>query len=271
MSALLRPDEFDNESLESFWTVYNQNGAYSEEATGVLRLERGTDTVVNSIGDGDQGLRIYQPVEALQDFDVKMKVEKIGSNWGGSDVRVHLMYRATSNTFFHVCWTGSSYGYIYDQGRYGGTAYSNQITQHGSGYGPIYLRLARSGSTITGYYSSNGTSWSAGTPRTSGELAVAGEVGIVSSSSGAFNESEVHWFRNYNVTYKFGGIISDDGEVIVISNSAAEGEIAREDQTAGSWEIYTAFSGTCSVMGRRFSDDKTVSFGGLNPVYYSGP
>ena len=275
MSALLNPDEFDNESLESFWSSVGTNcGTYTENASAMLRVANGSISIGNSGGQGETALQIKQPAANSQDFDVKIKVEKI-SGWGGSSSRVGLIWTSDvdpGSIFMWLGWTGSIYGYIRAYGKWGGGTKAETILNHGSGLGPIYLRLARTGNTFDFYYSADGTSWTPGTSVTHNDFLAASEVGIIcSDNSCANNVADVHWFRNYNVTYKFGGTISHDGEVIVIADSPAEGEIAREDKTAGGWEILTAFSGTCSVMGRRSSDDKTVSFGGLDPVYHSGP
>jgi len=92
MSALLSPDEFDNESLESFWSSVGTNcGNYTENASGMLRVGNGSISIGNSGGQGETALQIKQPVANSQDFDVKIKVEKI-SGWGGSSSRVGLIW-----------------------------------------------------------------------------------------------------------------------------------------------------------------------------------
>jgi hypothetical protein len=83
----------------------------------------------------------------------------------------------------------------------------------------------------------------------------------------------VHSFRNFDQEYKFAGTISHEGWLYLLPNDPNLNEWGTVSGTypflvasGSSWEIYTAWSGTASVVGRRDSDDKVVGVGGLTPI-----
>ena len=205
MSALLFPDEFDNESIESFWTInaFGRDGTYEERSDGTLELISGySDNTYfySSANRGDSGIQLYQPVETSQDFDVVVKAYKVGS-WPGTDCQGGLVFRNSDDTagkFAAMVWCGYSQcvRFFYRDG--GGNGQSGTSTTYTNS--DIYMRLRRVGNTIYSYYSSDGSSWN--TPpspnsRSYIDMQGAGYVGIYAGDNygNVTSGLRYYWFR----------------------------------------------------------------------------
>jgi regulation of enolase protein 1 (concanavalin A-like superfamily) len=63
----------------------------------------------------------------------------------------------------------------------------DQFTQVGAGtlHAPIWLKLTRSGTTFTGYYSTDGTTWTPAGSATVASAAAAEDVGMIATAHNA--------------------------------------------------------------------------------------
>jgi fibronectin type 3 domain-containing protein len=157
-------------SNESSATIQSQqqdnfNSSNIGDATG------GSTTVVTANKDYDvtaNGSNIYYTVDGMRftyqqltgDFDAKVRIADVTTN--NSDPLAGLMARASlgSNSINAIMRTYGSSPNQYKFG-YRSTTGGNTTSVGGgtNSYPNSWVRLVRSGDTFTGYYSSNGTSW----------------------------------------------------------------------------------------------------------------
>jgi hypothetical protein len=289
MSILLNPDEFDNEYIEDFWDQCGScspYGSLDEEAIGRLKMVPGkSNSIIYANGSsGNSGTQLFQSVAYNQDFDVVIKTE-VGTNFfsGGSYDRTGfgLMWKSASatNTTFCRIMRGTRTGGGGDIGDsvlaqrsiLGSNSENNVFINDNAFF--LWLRLTRVGDAIQQRWSYDGVSWFSRRTDTSSDLRAAGEVGMLSHCDPSdSNDCWVHSFRNFDQEFKFAGTISHDGWLYLLPNDPNLNEWGTVSGTypflvsTGSWEIYTAWSGIASVVGRRDSDDKVVGVGGLTPI-----
>jgi len=146
-------DEFTDSSLQSFWTFTNPlgTGSYSLTAnSGYLRITAPTGVGLSKTSNFNAP-RMLQPVTG--DFVATTSVSGVFSQTG---FRGGLLVWKDTNNYFRLEKYGSNqvlmYGYINGVETYQtGTLPSN--------YTPLYLKLDRTGTTLNGYWSSDGTTW----------------------------------------------------------------------------------------------------------------
>jgi hypothetical protein len=293
MSVLLNPDEFDNESVESFWTQQTggTGGVIEEISTGSLRMHMRGDLSNNwnSANTGDRGTQLYQPVAYDQEFDVVVscfvesdfytKNYSNEMNFGLFWKRQDDVGDESAGEYFRIMARGD--GNWATNYQYQGQA-ETETTAANFDQTDFYFRLTRSGTggpmTMRSYYSLTGVSgsWTLHAEETSSQFRFAGWVGIGGTKD--FQDTAVpcytEYFRNYPATYKLAGTISHDGYLSLIPNESSLSDWGESPDTypltaSGTWEIFTSFSGVVSVVGRRDSDDKVVGVGGLTPILVS--
>ena len=293
MSVLLNPDEFDNESVESFWTQQTGGGSYDgaieEQSTGNLRfqLRRNNTDNWNSNNTGDDGTQVYQPVAYEQEFDVEIScfvesdfynsADPVKDNFGLFWKRQDDVGNESDIEFFRIMTRGDG-NFVTNLQYQGQVLTSPGVTAMGDP-SDFWFRLTRSGTggsmTLRSYYSLTGVSgsWTLHAEHTSSQFRFAGWVGIggTSDDNSPTQYCYTRYFRNYPASYKLAGTISDDGYLSIIPNESSLSDWGDTPDTypltaSGTWEIYTSFSGIVSVVGRRDSDDKVVGVGGLTPV-----
>ncbi len=294
MSVLLYPDEFDNESVESFWTQQTggTGGVIEEISTGSLRMHMRGDLSNNwnVASTGDRGTQLYQPVAYDQEFDVVVScfVESdfYTINYG-NEMNFGLFWKRqddvgdeSAGEFFRIMARGD--GNFVTNLQYQGQAFTSPGSTANSDVEDFYFRLTRSGTggpmTLRSYYSLTGApdSWTLHATHTSSQFRFAGWVGIggTRDSQDTTVPCYTEYFRNYPASYKLAGTISDDGYLSIIPNESSLSDWGESPDTypltaSGTWEIFTSFSGVVSVVGRRSSDDKVVGVGGLTPILVS--
>jgi hypothetical protein len=294
MSVLLYPDEFDNESIESFWTQQTGGGApgggaIEELSTGNLRMQLRRDEFNNwnVASTGDDGTQLFQPIAYDQEFDVVIScfvesdfynsVSPTEVNFGLFWKRQDDIGNESDTEFFRIMARGD--GSFITNLQHQAQSFISPGSTANSDVEDFYFRLTRSGTggpmTLTSYYSLTGVSgsWTLHAEETSSQFRFAGWVGFGGTADDAspLLQCYTKYFRNYPATYKLAGTISDDGYLSIIPNENSLSDWGESPDTypltaSGTWEIYTSFSGVVSVVGRRDSDDKVVGVGGLTPV-----
>jgi len=153
----IQPDDFNNSSLEKFWTAVDVGnpllGSQTETATNLTITANGND-----IWDYADNFRyIFQTVSG--DFDVSLQVNFVPTTNPWSKVGIMMRESlAPGSKHAFICATRSNnYAFqrrlITDDMSYhtGGGSYTNNTTG--------YVRLVKSGNNFTGYYSTDGTNW----------------------------------------------------------------------------------------------------------------
>lgn len=290
MSVLLYPDEFDNESVESFWTEQPVTGIIEEQSTGNLRmrLRKDNNNNWNAGNTGDDGTQLYQPVAYDQEFDVVISCfvetdfytissEISEANFGLFWKRQDDVGNESDVEFYRIMTRAD--GWFYTNLQYQGQAFATPDSFNHSDTEDFYFRLTRSGTggpmTLRSYYSFTGVSgsWTLLNSHTSSQFRFAGWVGFGGTADDDHPDLMCYtkYFRNYPASYKLAGTISHDGYLSIIPNEyyLSDWGVSPDTYlltTSGTWEIFTSFSGTVSVVGRRASDDKVVGVGGLTPI-----
>lgn len=146
-------DEFSSSTLQSFWTFTDPLGTSSYSLTanpGYLRITSPT-------GNGFSGTSNYNAPRVLQpvtgDF---VATTSVSGTFSESGFRGGLLIYETNNDYFRLEKYGSNqvlmYGYI-------GGSPTYQAASTSSPDNPLYLKLERTGTTLAGYWSSDGVSW----------------------------------------------------------------------------------------------------------------
>ncbi|MCX8092827.1 MAG: hypothetical protein N3E50_01510, partial [Candidatus Goldbacteria bacterium] len=153
----IQPDDFNNSSLERFWTAVDVGnpllGSQTETSTNLTITANGDDIW----GVADNFRYIFQIVSG--NFDVSLQINFVPTTDPWSKVGImareslspgskHAFVCATrsNNYSFQRRMTTDGVSYNTD----GGTYVNNTIG---------YVRLIKSGNNFTGYYSSDGTNW----------------------------------------------------------------------------------------------------------------
>ncbi len=155
-------DAFSGSSLSGFWQGANVGNAGSSSV-----VEAGSLSVTTASGDiggtGDNFFYVYQPTG--QDVDARLKVNFTAGNW---NAKSGIMLRDSTDpgaVEFYIAATYSCCGY--ETGVRSTTGGNDNVTSTGngaysSGAAPAYLRVVRSGTTFTSYYSGDGSAWTLG-------------------------------------------------------------------------------------------------------------
>ncbi len=143
-------DEFNLTSISNMWTQSYQVDGHGSEGGGVLTLTAGQGTVWE---ENWQPSGIYQNIEAGRDFDIRIYVPSAGSIPVGVGIGFALTFYIDATHYMGIM-GGPTYRWFYvypGSGALSGGSLSLNA--------PIYLRIVRSGSNLTCYYSTNGVSW----------------------------------------------------------------------------------------------------------------
>ncbi len=146
-------DEFTSSSLQSFWTFVNPagGGSYSLTAnSGYLQITSPTGVGLSKTSNFNAP-RVMQPVTG--DFVVTTSVSGTFSQAG---FRAGLLVYKNNDNYMRFEKYGTNqvlmYGYLNGAETY-------QTLSLPSSINPLYLKIEKTGSTITSYWSQNGISW----------------------------------------------------------------------------------------------------------------
>jgi len=164
--AIFQKDYFNDSSLDPIWTESYQAGGSSNESGEVLTITSGDNYAFGSIFNASG---VYQTITG--DFDIKAKLNSVS----GNALFVGLAWYINGNNHGGLI---SNDGYwFYDDGSYSSASPLN-VTP------PRYYRIRRVSTTITVYYSSNGTNWTAAISHTGGGWDAACRIWLVSNDNG---------------------------------------------------------------------------------------
>jgi regulation of enolase protein 1 (concanavalin A-like superfamily) len=146
-------DEFTSSNLQTFWTFTNPlgTGSYSLTAhSGYLRITAPTGVGLSKTSNFNAP-RMLQPVTG--DF---VATTSVSGDFSQAGFRGGMLLFKDTNNYFRLEKYGSNqvlmYGYINGAETYiASTLPSN--------YSPLYLELERTGTTLRGYWSSDGATW----------------------------------------------------------------------------------------------------------------
>jgi hypothetical protein len=198
LNTCAQSDNFDDNSIASFWTSTDIGTVSSTNTT-----ESGSALNLVVSGNGINGATadnirfVYQKIDSTTDFIITLKVNSISSvNDALTGIMVRDSLAAGSDTAFMAAGGNEwDYGFFYREST-NGTLASSTHGCWGCGY-PRYIELVKTGSSIGGYESSNGTTWiQQGTTRTAVAFDADMYVGIAASSNyGSSSSSTVDDFN----------------------------------------------------------------------------
>jgi regulation of enolase protein 1 (concanavalin A-like superfamily) len=144
-------DDFTSPPLSSIWTTSGNAGATYDLSTnpGWLRV---TSPAGCDLGAGnDDAPRVLQPVSG--DFQAIIKVSGVFTAVG---THAGLLVFIDNNHFMRVEVRDNNAVQI---GGKNGGAFTSTKVNLGSAVNPIYLKMVKAGSSVTGYWSSDGSTW----------------------------------------------------------------------------------------------------------------
>jgi regulation of enolase protein 1 (concanavalin A-like superfamily) len=144
-------DEFTSSPLQSFWTFTNPatTGSYSFTNPGYLTITAAQNSRMGTSGTSNRNApRILQSVTDNFDASTYVTGSFTADNYRGGI----LLWKDNSN-FIALEKYGSDKAMIYT----GATDNNQQKTYTATN--SLYLRLVKSGATVTGYYSTDGSTW----------------------------------------------------------------------------------------------------------------
>ncbi|MCF7863790.1 MAG: hypothetical protein K9L89_03260, partial [Kiritimatiellales bacterium] len=150
------------------------NGVFTVNGAGVMG------------GTADSLRFVYQTLSG--DGEIKLRIPSFGS---GSSARIGVMVRETLTAGSKMAFVGVNGSGSYSARRRSSTGGSVSSKSSGSGTAPnVWVRLVRSGNSITSYKSSNGTSWtSINTVTVTMSTDCYFGICVLSGSTGSLNES----------------------------------------------------------------------------------
>jgi regulation of enolase protein 1 (concanavalin A-like superfamily) len=189
-------DEFSASSLSSGWTAVDPTGTSPFDLTshsGWLRISTNSGPEFNLARTTMTSPRILQTVTG--DFEITTKVS---GNFAHSTVAAGLVVWKDSSNFFRVeRWYDSSdhQQAVHSAGNYQGTWANGAYYSFGSNQDPTYLKITRVGITLTGYWSTDGSTWNQFT-QTTFNVADPVSVGltVINVGGGLFN-ADFDYFR----------------------------------------------------------------------------
>ncbi|MFG6444521.1 ThuA domain-containing protein [Microbacterium sp. P07] len=206
-------DEFDGTSLDACrWTVDNPQPTGYRVAGGELQI----DTTPNDIYGADTGVPnfILQP-QPGEDWTVETKID--ASRLDRSFQQAGLILRADDDNYVKLDIVATGTGganpprNLEMRSEIGGVVQNPQPNAVAPSNGEVWLRLTKTGTTVTGWHSADGTTWTPFAETFVNAPAAAGRVGLYAlgnSSQGQVSQTaHFDYFR----------VIGDEAEPIAVS------------------------------------------------------
>jgi hypothetical protein len=157
------PDNFDDNSFNTgIWTATNLGAATngSESETGQQLVDTVTSNGITSWGTTDNARFIYQDINPTSNFVMTLQVTSIqnaNAATAGLMVRSSL---ASGSQQYTMAAVYNQYEFDFASRTLDNASDSFSTTGNwGSWTFPLYVEIVKTGSSIAGYYSTNGTTW----------------------------------------------------------------------------------------------------------------
>ncbi len=166
-------DEFDNSTIDNPpWTESYQTGGSAVESGSSIVITAGEGSITTSVF---QGSGIYQTI-ASGNFDIIMKISTYDTLPSSQNGGISLFLYVDADTWFGF--RIRNYGGLQLYSFYKDGASYGEYTGSLSSNKPIYVRLARTSTTVISYYSTNGSTWTQSDNYTSGMPTAGGSLWI---------------------------------------------------------------------------------------------
>jgi hypothetical protein len=177
-------------------TFASTTASFSEQGTQLGIAAQGSDTY----GSTNQYGAIYEPGAEHDGSTTIVKINSQGDTnaWAkaGIMVRNDITGTNTSPGFLILC-EAPGKGYVIQWDNNGDGQLDSNSAPNNTGVGtatyPSWLKLVRSGTTYTGYYSTDGTTWTEVASETVASAAATQDVGVFATAHQSGATSEVHF------------------------------------------------------------------------------
>ncbi len=191
-------DDFEDGVIDAMWTWADHDGddntSHSETGGNLVIDADGADVWT---GD-DEFCSLYMD-DVSGDFDIKVKItsQEEAHEWskGGIMVRNDMTDAGNSTGYCMIATTpGNGYSFQWDSDNNG---YLDGNTEKSSVSTPTWVRLKKEGTTFTGYYGSDGESWTLVESKTLGSANAAQDLGlfVTSHNSGTLSECKFDYME----------------------------------------------------------------------------
>lgn len=191
-SGIIKADDFNDGTLDGDWRWKDcdgDSGTSRHESGGQLTIDAGGADVWS--GDDEFGAVYLNDVSGDFDFKLKITQQENQNSWSktGIMVRNDMTQEGSSAGYCMMSITpGNGRAFQWDQNNNG--YLDNYSSTGGSLTLPQWVRLTKEGSLFTGYYGTNGTSWTQLKSITLGSADIVQDVGIFVTSHNPGHLSE---------------------------------------------------------------------------------
>ncbi len=189
--AVIKTDDFNDGVVDADWQWMDR-----DTSSGTSRSESGGELTIDASGadvwTGDDEFATLFLDDINGDFDFKLKItqQERRDGWGKTGIMVRNdMTQPGASTGYSMVAITPDHGYTFQwDGNDNGYLDTSTITNWASP--PTWVRLTKIGDVFTGYYGSDGISWTEIESRTRGSANVVQDVGIfvTSHNDGSFSE-----------------------------------------------------------------------------------
>lgn len=244
-------DAFNDGALYDgwIWKDYDTNsGPLPSESLGTLRIGAGGADVWT----GSDEFGVYYLDDIAGDFDFKLKItqQQRRDGWGKTGIMVRNdMTQPHASTGYSIMAITPDHGYTF-QWDANNNGYLDTNTIASWAVPPTWVRLTKVGNVFTGYYGSDGTSWTQIESRTIGSAAATQDVGIFVTSHNDGNISECRF----------------DEMALTSYTSEPDPDLAFDDDNATKWSFPDEpTSGSPVWLEFNFSASREIKSYSINP------